>query len=137
MDLSRDRLILDLNLWMGGWVGPRARLDDVKCRKLSCPCQPVSTPIELSRLPRRLGRVPKRNQDSAIAIGWTAEGLEFKSRYRRDLSLLHVIKTHSGDHRVSYPMGTGGRGMKKTNHLQLMPRSRIRGSIHPLPHTPS
>jgi hypothetical protein len=27
--------------------------------------------------------------------------------------------------------------MKLTTHLQLMPRSRKRGSIHPLPHTPS
>jgi hypothetical protein len=28
-------------------------------------------------------------------------------------------------------------GVKLTTHLQLMPRSRKRGSIHPLPHTPS
>jgi hypothetical protein len=29
------------------------------------------------------------------------------------------------------------RGMKLTIHLQLVPRSRKCGSIHPLPHTPS
>jgi hypothetical protein len=37
-----------------------------------------------------------------------------------------------------YPMGTGGtfpRGVKLTTYLQLVPRSRKRGSIHPLPHT--
>jgi hypothetical protein len=30
-----------------------------------------------------------------------------------------------------------GRGVKLTTHLELVPRSKIRGSIHPLPHTPS
>jgi hypothetical protein len=30
-----------------------------------------------------------------------------------------------------------GRGVKLTTHLQPVPRLRIRGSIHPLPHTPS
>jgi hypothetical protein len=30
-----------------------------------------------------------------------------------------------------------GRGVKLTNHLQLVPRSRKCGSIHPLPYTPS
>jgi hypothetical protein len=30
-----------------------------------------------------------------------------------------------------------GRGVKLTTHLQLVPRSRICGSIHPLPHTSS
>jgi hypothetical protein len=28
-------------------------------------------------------------------------------------------------------------GLGMTTHLQLVPRSRKRGSIHPLPHTPS
>jgi hypothetical protein len=50
-----------------------------------------------------------------------------------------------GVHPTSYPMGTGGsflrgkssRGVKLTTHLQLVPRSRKCGSIHPLPHTPS
>jgi hypothetical protein len=30
-----------------------------------------------------------------------------------------------------------GRGVKQTTHLQLVPRSRKHGSIHPLRHTPS
>jgi hypothetical protein len=33
--------------------------------------------------------------------------------------------------------GSSGRGVKLTTHLQLVPRSRRCGSIHPLPHTPS
>jgi hypothetical protein len=33
--------------------------------------------------------------------------------------------------------GSSGRGVKLTTHLQLVPRSRKCGSIHPLPHTPS
>jgi hypothetical protein len=33
--------------------------------------------------------------------------------------------------------GYSGRGVKLTAHLQLVPRSRICGSIYPLPHVPS
>jgi hypothetical protein len=33
--------------------------------------------------------------------------------------------------------GWSGRGVKLTTHLQLVPRSRKCGSMHPLPHTPS
>jgi hypothetical protein len=33
--------------------------------------------------------------------------------------------------------GESGRGVKLTTRLQLLPRSRKCGSIHPLPHTPS
>jgi hypothetical protein len=33
--------------------------------------------------------------------------------------------------------GESGRRVKLTTHLQLMSRSRKRGSIHPVPHTPS
>jgi hypothetical protein len=36
-----------------------------------------------------------------------------------------------------FPRGESGRGVKLTTHLQLVPRSRKCGSIHPLPHTPS
>jgi hypothetical protein len=39
-----------------------------------------------------------------------------------------------------YSMGTGDKaagGVKLTTHLQLVPRSRKRASIHPLPHKPS
>jgi hypothetical protein len=58
-------------------------------------------------------------------------------------SLLHSVQTGSGAH-PAYSMGTGAsprgqsrRGVKLTTHLRLVPRSRKRGFIHPLPHTPS
>jgi hypothetical protein len=58
--------------------------------------------------------------------------------------VLHIVQTGSGVHPTSYKMGTGalsrglsGRGVKLTTHLQLVPRSRKCGSIHPLPHTSS
>jgi hypothetical protein len=36
-----------------------------------------------------------------------------------------------------FPRGLSDRGVKLTTDLQLVPRSRKCGSIHPLPHTPS
>jgi hypothetical protein len=62
-----------------------------------------------------------------------------------ELSLLHSAQAGSGAHPASFPMGTGvsfprglsGQAVKLTTHLQLLPRSRKRGSIPPLPHTPS
>jgi hypothetical protein len=36
-----------------------------------------------------------------------------------------------------FPRRWSGRGVKLTTHLQLVPRSRKRGSIQPLPYTPS
>jgi hypothetical protein len=56
--------------------------------------------------------------------------------------LIDADKTGSGAHAASYPMATEGfspgqssRAMKLTTHIKLFPRSRIRGSIHRLPHT--
>jgi hypothetical protein len=43
----------------------------------------------------------------------------------------------SNGHRWLFPQGSSGRYVKVTTHLQLVPRSRIRGSIHPLSHMPS
>jgi hypothetical protein len=43
----------------------------------------------------------------------------------------------SNGYRGLFPRGKSGRGVKLTIHLQLVPRSRKCGSIHPLPHTPS
>jgi hypothetical protein len=40
----------------------------------------------------------------------------------------------SNEYRGLFPVG---QGVKLTTHLQLAPRSRKCGSIHPLPHTPS
>jgi hypothetical protein len=38
---------------------------------------------------------------------------------------------------IQWVPGIFPRGVKLTTHLKLVPRSRKRGSIHPLPHTPS
>jgi hypothetical protein len=38
---------------------------------------------------------------------------------------------------LNLPRGKSGRGMKLTTHLQLVPRSRKCGCIHPLPHASS
>jgi hypothetical protein len=43
----------------------------------------------------------------------------------------------SSGYRGLFPRGKSDRGVKLTTHLQLVPRSRKRGSIYPLPHTPS
>jgi hypothetical protein len=43
----------------------------------------------------------------------------------------------SNGHRGLFPRGYSGRGVKLTTHFQLVLRSRNRGFIHPLPHTPS
>jgi hypothetical protein len=51
------------------------------------------------------------------------------------------VRTGSGAHPASYPMGTrglfpwgySGRGVKMATHLHLVPRSRMRGYIPPLP----
>jgi hypothetical protein len=40
-------------------------------------------------------------------------------------------------YRGFFPRVLRGRGVKLTTHLQLVPRSREYGSIHPLPHTRS
>jgi hypothetical protein len=58
---------------------------------------------------------------------------------------LHVVQTGSEAHPDSYTMGIedplrGGKavgGVKPTIHLQLGPRSRMRGFIYPLSHTSS
>jgi hypothetical protein len=37
---------------------------------------------------------------------------------------------------VALSRGWSGRGVKLTTHLQLVPRSRKYGSVHPLPYAP-
>jgi hypothetical protein len=43
----------------------------------------------------------------------------------------------SNGYRGLFPWGQSGRAVKLTTHLQLVPRSRKRGSIQPVPHTSS
>jgi hypothetical protein len=88
------------------------------------------------------------SRDSAVGIA-TGYGLDDKGVAVRflavqDFSPLHVVQTGSGAHPASYPMGTGGYfprvkrlGREGDNSPYLVLRSRIRESIHPLPHTSS
>jgi hypothetical protein len=50
----------------------------------------------------------KETRQTRGATGWATEGLEFESRKRQELSLLHVVQTGSGAHTASYSMGTRG-----------------------------
>jgi hypothetical protein len=45
---------------------------------------------------------------------------------------LHIVQTGLGAHPASYPMG-----IELITHFQLVSRSRIRGYVHPHPHTSS
>jgi hypothetical protein len=73
--------------------------------------------------------------DSGVGVRVSVEATIFTSPCRLDRLL--------GVHPASYPMGTGGSflggkaagAVKLTTHFQLLPKSRKRGSIHPLPHT--
>jgi hypothetical protein len=55
-----------------------------------------------------------------------------------NFSLLHSVRTGSGAHSTSCPVGTGavspggsGRGVKLTTHLHLVPRSRTHDAVAP------
>jgi hypothetical protein len=43
-----------------------------------------------------------------LATNWTVEESEFKWKWGKELSPLHVVQTGSGVHPTSYPMGTVG-----------------------------
>jgi hypothetical protein len=64
-------------------------------------------------------------------------GLRIFSSPRRPDRLWDPPSLLSNGYRGLFPRGQSGQGVKLTTHLQLVPRSRKRGSIHPLPHTPS
>jgi hypothetical protein len=59
----------------------------------------------------------------------------------QEFSFLHIVQTGSGAKPASYIMSIGNsstrgksdRGVKLTTHLQIVPRPRKCGSIHPLP----
>jgi hypothetical protein len=87
-------------------------------------------------------------RDSAVAIA-TGYGLDDRGVEVRVSVGSRIFSSSSRSdrfwaHSASYPMDTGGflrewsgRRVKLTTHLQVGPRSRKLGSIHPLPHTPS
>jgi hypothetical protein len=74
-----------------------------------------------------------------LATGWMAEGSEFESRYGQEFSLLHSVQSVLAPTQrpIQWVLGLSGRGVKLTSHLNLVPKSRICGSIHPFTHTPS
>jgi hypothetical protein len=57
----------------------------------------------------------------------------FSSPYRPDRLWGPPILLSNG-YRVLFPRALSGRGVKLTTHLQLVPRSRKCGSIHPSPY---
>jgi hypothetical protein len=48
-----------------------------------------------------------------------------------NVSLLYCVQISSGPHPASYPLESGGRGVKLTTHLILLPRSGMHGAIAP------
>jgi hypothetical protein len=86
-----------------------------------------------------------KSRDSAVCI---ATGYELDDQWdwvlvplrARIFFFLLIFQTGAGPHSASSSMGIAGsfpgvtgRGMKLTIHLQLVPRPRKRGSVHPLP----
>jgi hypothetical protein len=100
-------------------------------------------------------------QDFVCISSPSSPGAEIAQRYRAglragrsgfrvtatagNLSLHHRVQNGSGAHPASYPMGTRGSfpadkeagSVKLTIHLHLVPMSKMRGAIPPLPNTPS
>jgi hypothetical protein len=64
-------------------------------------------------------------------------GLRVFSSPRRPDRLWGPPSLLSNVYREPFPRGLSGGGAKLTTHLQLVPRSRKCGSIHPVPHTPA
>jgi hypothetical protein len=88
------------------------------------------------------------SRDSAVCIA-TGYGLDDRGVGVRVPVGLRIFSTPRRPDRLCPPtfLSTGyrglfrreesGRGVQLTIHIQLVPRSRKCGSIHPLPHTPS
>jgi len=72
---------------------------------------------------------------SGLRAGWSEARVPVGAG---KFSLHHRVWTGSGAHPASYPMGNGDsyprdRSMILATHLHLVPRSRMRGDITPLP----
>jgi hypothetical protein len=88
-----------------------------------------------------------RNNAVGIATGYGLDGRGFKVRVpavatflsspRRTDRFWGPPSVLSNGYRGIFPGGYNDRGVEVTSHLQLVTRSRIHGSIHPLPHTSS
>jgi hypothetical protein len=81
------------------------------------------------------------NAVDKLATAWTVEGLEFEYRFffspRCPGRFWGPSSLLTNGYPGLFPRGLSVRGVKLTTCLQLVPRSRILGSIHPLPHTSS
>jgi hypothetical protein len=85
-----------------------------------------------------------RDSSVGIALGYGLDDRGSRVRFPAgagNFSLHHRVQNGSGAHRASYAIGTRGSfpggegvgGVKLTIHLHLVPRSRVRGAIPPLP----
>jgi hypothetical protein len=76
-------------------------------------------------------------------MGWMIEGSSPDRGWEFFSSALHPdrlwgpLSLLSNGFQGPFPWGQSGWGVKLTTHLHLVPRSRIRGAIPPLPNTPS
>jgi hypothetical protein len=126
--------------WIGGCVGTRTSPDAVKMGTISCPCRKMN--LRRPACSPSLYPAPDiyRSRDSSVGIA-TGYGLDDRGVGVRVPVGSRIFSSPRLPDRLWGPPNRGGglfpRGVKLTTHLQLVPRSRKRGSIHPLPHTPS
>jgi hypothetical protein len=81
---------------------------------------------------------PQNKNGTSLATDWTTKASNFESRWGQEFLFLHVVQTGYGPTQppVQWVLGDISLGVKQPGreaHLQLLPRSRKRGSIHPLP----
>jgi hypothetical protein len=83
---------------------------------------------------REKKNMKRRGSAVGIATGYGIDGRGVAVRVPAGakFSSLHVVQTGSG-YRGLFPREQSGRDVKLTSHLQPVPRSRIRGYIHPPP----
>jgi hypothetical protein len=79
----------------------------------------------------------RRDSEVGIATGYALDGRMVEVRVpvaaRFFSSTRHPPSLLSNGYRALFPRGLGGQGVNMITHLQLLARSRIRGSIYPLP----
>jgi hypothetical protein len=111
-------------------LGGRRNRPSLSWRAVPPPSEPCFRPVSMSNCLD----IGSRDSD------WLRDGRprgRGSSPNMGKISLLHVVQTalRPNGYRGLFPRRQSGWGVKLTIHLQLVPRSRIRGSIHPLPYT--